>query len=230
MWGTTDSTRIAYLDTQDAARMTLAAIRRDATIGKTLVLSGPKAYSTAEVIALCEKLGKQTAKVTRVPTAVLKATRALTMFFQWTRDAADRLAFAEVLSGEETFAAPMGDTYALLGLAESDTTTLEAYLGDFYSRILAKLKEVGGQSRQRDFYLVRIHHPHPPPPSHLFPTAVWAQEPFATHRHRKRRTRAPSPSGVRASEARRCRLLCPDSDVAAAVLAHHGITLAAALR
>ena len=169
MWGTTDSTRIAYLDTQDAARMTLAAIRRDATIGKTLVLSGPKAYSTAEVIALCEKLGKQTAKVTRVPTAVLKATRALTMFFQWTRDAADRLAFAEVLSGEETFAAPMGDTYALLGLAESDTTTLEAYLGDFYSRILAKLKEVGGQSRQRDFYLVRIHHPHPPPPLPPFP-------------------------------------------------------------
>ena len=39
MWGTTDSTRTAYLDTQDAARMALAAIRRDQTIGKTLVLS-----------------------------------------------------------------------------------------------------------------------------------------------------------------------------------------------
>ena len=55
VWGTTDSTRTAYLDTQDAARMTLAAIRRDQTIGKTLVLSGPKSYTVQEVIELCEK-------------------------------------------------------------------------------------------------------------------------------------------------------------------------------
>lgn len=39
MWGTSDNTRTAYLDTQDVARMTLSAIRKDETIGKTLTLA-----------------------------------------------------------------------------------------------------------------------------------------------------------------------------------------------
>lgn len=64
-----------------------------------------------------------------------------------------RQAFSQVLSSNETFAAPMDETYKLLGMNPSEVTTLEGYLGEFYSRILSKLKEVGGQSRQRDFYL-----------------------------------------------------------------------------
>jgi uncharacterized protein YbjT (DUF2867 family) len=142
VWGSSDSTRTAYLDTQDVARMTLAALRRDATSGRVLTLSGPKAYTVEEVIALCEKLGKQEAKVTRVPVGLLKFTRAITVFFQWFGDAADRLAFAEVLTSNESFSAPMEETYALLGLAEADTTTLEGYLGEFYTRILAKARRV----------------------------------------------------------------------------------------
>lgn len=153
VWGTSDATRTAYLDTQDIAKMTLAALRNDETIGKTLTLAGPKAYTVDEVIALCEKLGKQKANVTRVPVGVLKVARGFTSFFQWFGDASDRLAFSQVLSSNETFAAPMDETYELLGVNPAEVTTLESYLGDFYTRILSKLKEVGGQSRQRDFYL-----------------------------------------------------------------------------
>lgn len=151
VWGTSDTTRTAYLDTQDVARMTLAALRQPATVGRVLTLSGPKAYTVAEVIEMCERMGKQSAKVTRVPVGLLKATRALTVAFQWAADAADRLAFAEVLMSNESFEAPMGDTYALLGLAEADTTTLETYMSEFHVRILAKLKEVGGASKQARF-------------------------------------------------------------------------------
>jgi hypothetical protein len=49
VFGTDDQTRTAYLDTQDVARMTMAALRTDATIGKTITLAGPKAYTTSEV-------------------------------------------------------------------------------------------------------------------------------------------------------------------------------------
>lgn len=42
VWGTTDETRTAYMDTRDAARAALAALRSDATVGKTLALAGPK--------------------------------------------------------------------------------------------------------------------------------------------------------------------------------------------
>jgi uncharacterized protein YbjT (DUF2867 family) len=49
VWGTNDETRTAYLDTTDAARMVMAALRTDATAGQTLTLSGPKAWTTKEV-------------------------------------------------------------------------------------------------------------------------------------------------------------------------------------
>lgn len=35
----------------------------------------------------------------------------------------------------------------------SQTLTLEAYLEEYYSKILKKLKDVGAQSRQTDFYV-----------------------------------------------------------------------------
>jgi len=49
-----------------------------------------------QVITLCERLAGQDANVTTVPVAVLRFTRQLTRFFQWTNDVADRLAFSEV--------------------------------------------------------------------------------------------------------------------------------------
>lgn len=62
-------------------------------------------------------------------------------------------AFADLLSSSETFSAPMEDTYKLLGLEPASVNTLEAYLKEYYSSILKKLKEVGASSRQTDFYV-----------------------------------------------------------------------------
>jgi uncharacterized protein YbjT (DUF2867 family) len=153
LWGTDDDTRTAYLDTQDVAKMTLAAVRRDEAANKVMTLAGPKAYSVKDVVALCEKLGGAEAKVTNVPVGLLKFTRGLTRFFQWSSAASDRLAFAEVLASGIKFDADMTETYKILGMNAEDVTTLEQYLEEYFSKILKKLKEVGGQSRQNDFYL-----------------------------------------------------------------------------
>ncbi|KAI7844154.1 hypothetical protein COHA_002289 [Chlorella ohadii] len=147
VWGTTDETRTAYLDTQDVARMVMAALRSDAAVGRTLPLAGPKAWSTEEVIALCEKLADCDAEVRNVPVWLLKGTRSLLRSFQWATDAADRLAFAEVLSSNETFAADMSEHEG------SGVTTLETYLQEYFSAILKKLKEVGASSKQTNFYV-----------------------------------------------------------------------------
>lgn len=71
--------------------MTMAALRSDACAGKTITLAGPKAYTTKEVIELCEKLSDSDANVTTVPTWALKAARNVLQGAQWARDAADRL-------------------------------------------------------------------------------------------------------------------------------------------
>ncbi|KAK9814206.1 hypothetical protein WJX72_002245 [[Myrmecia] bisecta] len=153
VWGTSDETRTAYLDTQDVAKMTLAALRSEEAVGKKLTLAGPKAWTVQEVIALCEKYADAEADVTQVPVWLLKATRNALRGFQWARDAADRLAFADILASNETFSAPMDTTYKLLNIDPATITTLEQYLEEYYTSILKKLKQVGASSRQTDFYV-----------------------------------------------------------------------------
>lgn len=153
VWGTSDETKTAYLDTTDLARMTMAALRAEGAHRASLTLAGPKAWTTREVIELCEKLADCNAKVNNVPVGVLKATRSLLKSFQWAGDAADRLAFAEVLSATDDFTAEMADTYKVLDIDPSSITPLETYLEEYYSKILKKLKEVGASSKQTDFYV-----------------------------------------------------------------------------
>jgi hypothetical protein len=54
----------------------------------------------------------------------------------------------EVLASNETFSAPMEETYKKLDIDPNSVTTLDAYLSEYYSQILKKLKEVGAQGRQ----------------------------------------------------------------------------------
>ena len=69
---------------------------------------------------MCVELSgvKKDPEVTEVPVVVLKVLLQVLRVFQWAKDAADRLAFAEVLSSEVDFTAPKGEmekTYALIG-------------------------------------------------------------------------------------------------------------------
>lgn len=152
VWGTDAPTRIAYMDTQDIARLTFIAMRNEKVDKKQFTLAGPRAWTTQEVITLCERLAGQDANVTTVPVSVLKFTRQLTRFFQWTNDVADRLAFSEVLSSDTVFSVPMTETYSLLGVDQKDIATLEKYLQDYFANILKKLKDLKAQSKQTDIY------------------------------------------------------------------------------
>lgn len=153
VWGTSDSTKTAYLDTMDAAKMTMASLRAPEAIGKTLPMAGPRGYTTEQVVRLCETLADCDAEVRDVPVWVLKATRGVLRSFQWARDAADRLAFADLLSSGEDFTADMTETYRVLGMEEGSVSSLEDYLQEYFTRILKKLKEVGASSKQTNFYV-----------------------------------------------------------------------------
>ena len=153
VFGTDDQTKIAYMDTQDIAKLTLAALQKEESSRKTLTFAGPQAFTVQQVIGLCERYAGADAKVSKVPVWQLTATKALTSFFQWTVDVNDRMAFAEVLSSNQTFTVPMQDTYQELGVDPTQTTTLEQYLQEYHTMVLKKLKEVGASSRQGDYYL-----------------------------------------------------------------------------
>ncbi|XP_048421308.1 protein HIGH CHLOROPHYLL FLUORESCENCE PHENOTYPE 244, chloroplastic [Pyrus x bretschneideri] len=152
VWGTDAPTRIAYMDTQDVARLTFIALRNEKVNGKLLTFAGPRAWTTQEVITLCERFAGQEANITTVPVSVLRVTRQLTRLFEWTNDVADRLAFSEVLSSDTVFSVPMSETYGLLGVDGKDIVTLEKYLQDYFTNILKKLKDIKAQSKQSDIY------------------------------------------------------------------------------
>ncbi|XP_050105672.1 uncharacterized protein LOC126585325 isoform X1 [Malus sylvestris] len=80
----------------DVAPLTFIGSRNEKVNGKLVTFAGPHAWTTQEVITLCERFAGQEANITRVPVSVLRVTRQLTRLFECTNDVADRLAFLEV--------------------------------------------------------------------------------------------------------------------------------------
>ncbi len=142
VWVTGESSPIAYMDTQDVAKFAIAALTNPATEHKAFPVVGNRAWGTREIIKVCERLSGQEAKVTQVPLVLIRVVEKAARFFQWSWNVADRLTFAEVLASGKTMSAPMDDVYPVFGLNPQEMTTLEAYLQEYFSRILKKLKEL----------------------------------------------------------------------------------------
>ncbi|MGF1935591.1 MAG: SDR family oxidoreductase [Nostoc sp. ChiQUE02] len=142
VWVTGNSSPIAYMDTQDIAKFAIRALSVPETENQAFPVVGTRAWSAEEIINLCERLSGKDARVTRMPISLLRAVRGLMRFFQWGWNVADRLAFTEVLASGKQLNASMDEVYTVFGLDEQQTTTLESYLQEYFSRIMKKLKEL----------------------------------------------------------------------------------------
>ena len=142
VWVAGENAAIAYANTQDIAKFAVRAISVPETENKAFPVVGPRAVTADEIIAVCERLSGKKAKVNRTPLSLLRAVRQIALFFQWTWNVADRLAFAEVVAGGKPLTASMDEVYPVFGLDPQETTTLEAYLQEYFTRILKKLKEL----------------------------------------------------------------------------------------
>jgi uncharacterized protein YbjT (DUF2867 family) len=142
VWVTGESSPIAYMDTQDVAKFAIRALSVPETQKQAFPVVGTRAWSAQEIISLCERLSGKDAKITRMPLNLLRAVRNMTRFFQWGWNVADRLAFTEVLASGKPLNASMDEVYKVFGLDQQETTTLESYLQEYFSRIMKKLKEI----------------------------------------------------------------------------------------
>jgi uncharacterized protein YbjT (DUF2867 family) len=142
VWVMGETEPIAYMDTQDIAKFAIRALAVPETVGRTFPVVGSRAWNPFEIIRLCEQLSGQEARITRLPLNLLRTIRRTAKFFQWGRNLSDRLAFVEVIASGKALTASMEETYSTFGLAPADTTSLEAYLQEYFSRILQKLKEL----------------------------------------------------------------------------------------
>lgn len=142
VWVMGKASPVAFMDTQDIAKFAVRALSVPQTERKTFPAVGSRAWSSDEIVRLCEELGDRQAKVARMPLYVLRTVRQIARFFEWTWNIADRLAFAEVQVSGKPLTAPMEEVYQVFGLDPQETTTLEAYMKEYFNRILQKLKEL----------------------------------------------------------------------------------------
>jgi uncharacterized protein YbjT (DUF2867 family) len=142
VWIANNASPVAYMDTQDIARFAVRALSVPETANQTFPVVGSRAWSDDEIVRLCERLSGQQAKVTRRSANLLRAVRQVFRFFEWTWNIADRLAFSEVRTAGQPLDAPMDEVYEVFGIEPKETTTMEAYLQEYFSRILKKLKEL----------------------------------------------------------------------------------------
>ena len=142
VWMSGAPTKIAYINTQDMAKIIVASLGNSDTHRLSLPLVGPKAWDANEIISLCEKYSNRKAKIFRVADFILNATQSAVSFFQDSLNVAERLAFAEVTSSGKELNADMKKTLKLLDIEETEMTTLESYIKDYYQQILRRLKEL----------------------------------------------------------------------------------------
>jgi len=142
VWVSGESTPIAYMNTQDVAKFAIRALSVPETVKKTFPVVGTKAWGAYEIMNLCENLSGKNTRISRVSLTVLGLLRRITRFCEWGQNTADRLTFAEVLASGKPFDATMDDVYQTFGLDPQETTTLEEYMQEYFSRIMKKLKEI----------------------------------------------------------------------------------------
>ncbi|MEM7555780.1 MAG: SDR family oxidoreductase [Cyanobacteria bacterium P01_A01_bin.84] len=142
VWVTGKSSPIAYMDTQDVAKFALRALQLEETKKQVFPVVGTRAWSAEEIVDLCTRLSGKEAKITRMPINLLRGIRKFIRFFQWGWNVADRLAFTEVLASGKPLDAPMDEVYKTFGIDKAETTTLESYLQEYFSRIMKKLKQL----------------------------------------------------------------------------------------
>ncbi|KOR36863.1 MULTISPECIES: SDR family oxidoreductase [Planktothricoides] len=142
VWMTGEVVPIAYMNTQDIAKFAIRALSVPETENKTFPVVGTRAWSGDEIVALCNRLAGKEAKIIRSPLSLLRTVRKIARFFQWSWNVADRLAFVEVLASGKPLTASMDEVYPVFGLDPKETTTLEGYLQEYFSRIMKKLKEL----------------------------------------------------------------------------------------
>ena len=142
VWMSGTPTKIAYMNTQDMAKVIVSAVKNPKTHRLKLPLVGPKAWDSNEVISLCEKYSNKKAKIFRVSPFLISVTQKLDSFFQDSLNVAERLAFAEVTSSGEPLDADMSKTYEILDLKKEDMTSLDSYIQEYYQQILKRLREM----------------------------------------------------------------------------------------
>jgi len=144
VWLLGNSASLAFLDTQDAAKIVISNLATGQNNNKSLPLIGNRSWKSEEIIALCERLSGEKANITYVPSLLLTTVRKFFRFFEFTWNISDRLHFSEILGEMKLAPKEVNDSNTKFELL-----SLEQYLQEYFGKILRKLNETKYQQTQQ---------------------------------------------------------------------------------
>ena len=144
VWLLGDSASIPYIDTQDAAGVVVESLKQEQTSNTTYALIGKKAWSSNEIVEVCQRLAGESAKISYVPFFALQFLKQFFRCFEFTWNIADRLQFAEISVSPQDMTNSNNASKQ-----NSDLLTLEQYFQEYFGKILRKLKESNYQQTQK---------------------------------------------------------------------------------
>jgi uncharacterized protein YbjT (DUF2867 family) len=155
VWKTSDFASMSYMDTQDVASFCLKSLSLSETENRSFFLSGAQAWTSTEIIRLCEALSGQKAQTKAVPIGLLKVLRQVTSFFEWTYKISERLAFVQLLQEEASFPKSNEEVTKIFKIPSKNLLSLESYLREYFEMMLVTLEnlDVESQNKQKDLIL-----------------------------------------------------------------------------
>ena len=131
IWVTNENAQVFYIDTQDIAKFCLRSLQLPATKNQTFILSGLKAWTSSEIVELCEQLTCKIAKINRIPSFLLKLISNLFGYFEWGQNISHRLAFVEFGNIKNDFSNSTFEVYSLFKMDSNDIIQLNDYFFEY---------------------------------------------------------------------------------------------------
>jgi uncharacterized protein YbjT (DUF2867 family) len=155
VWKTSESMSMSYIDTQDVAKFTIKSLSLKETENKSFFLAGPKAWSSDEIINLCEKLSGQKAEIKKIPISLLTLLRQITGFFEWSSKISERLAFAQLLQDDRQFMQWTEINSQVFQIKPTDLLSLDSYLREYFEMMLVTLEnlDIRSQKNKKDIII-----------------------------------------------------------------------------
>jgi hypothetical protein len=144
IWLQSNAAPLAYLDTQDAAKIVVQSLKSLAYDKMIVSLIGEKFWTSNEIIELCERLCGKTAKISYIPFLAFSILRRFFRFFEFTWNISDRLQFGEISNDVNTTIKPKNEVDWPM-----NRLSLESYLQEYFGKILKKLRETNYQQNQK---------------------------------------------------------------------------------
>lgn len=154
IYTTQESAAISYIDSRDAAKLCTQYLLSLSSgdlkkSSKKIIMNGPKAWNSEQIIKLCEELSGQSAVVSFLSPFLIGLTKQIMSLSKWTWDIQDRLAFSEMLSNTKM---ENKNQISDSSLPDMKLIELTDYFQEYFEDILKRLKTLNydqGQAQRR---------------------------------------------------------------------------------